>query len=89
MNPSLTNHGFTGHRDVPIAHDKPGANYVGLTYLNARYYLPKVGRYVSPDCVLPKPVAALGASHHTIKVDVLMCYNSGTNGVQEPYHAGS
>jgi len=49
-NPSITNHGFTGHR-----HNNTGSNDLGLIYMNARYYLPQIGRFVSPDSIVPEP----------------------------------
>ena len=49
-NPGTTNHGFTGHR-----HNNTGTNNLGLIYMNARYYLPEVGRFVSPDTIVPEP----------------------------------
>ena len=32
-----------------------GANGLGLIYMNARYYLPQIGRFVSPDTIVPEP----------------------------------
>jgi len=49
-NPSISNHGFTGHRM-----NNTGANDLGLIYMNARYYLPEVGRFVSADSIVPEP----------------------------------
>ena len=52
-NPGTTSHGFTGHR-----HNNTGTyptQNVGLTYMNARYYLPEVGRFASPDTIVPEP----------------------------------
>ena len=51
-NPGTTSHGFTGHR-----HNNTGTyptQNVGLIYMNARYYLPEVGRFVSPDTIVPE-----------------------------------
>ncbi len=53
-NPGTTNHGFTGHR-----HNNTGVYptlNVGLIYMNARYYLPEVGRFISPDSIVPEPI---------------------------------
>lgn len=53
VNPAITNHGFTGHR-----HNNTGpypTQNVGLIYMNARYYLPEVGRFISPDSIVPEP----------------------------------
>ncbi|HUM71491.1 MAG TPA: RHS repeat-associated core domain-containing protein, partial [Chloroflexota bacterium] len=49
-NPAISNHGFTGHR-----HNNTGTNNLGLIYMNARYYLPEIGRFVSPDTIVPDP----------------------------------
>jgi RHS repeat-associated protein len=51
-NPSLTSRGFTGH-----VHNNTGVyptQNVGLIYMNARYYLPEVGRFISPDTIVPE-----------------------------------
>jgi len=49
-NPAISSHGFTGHRM-----NNTGVNDLGLIYMNARYYLPEVGRFVSPDSIVPEP----------------------------------
>jgi len=49
-NPGMTDHGFTGHR-----HNNTGTNNLGLIYMNARYYLPEVGRFISADSIVPEP----------------------------------
>jgi RHS repeat-associated protein len=43
---ALDSHGFIGEREDPEA---------GLVYLNARYYDPKLGRFISPDSLDPVP----------------------------------
>ena len=51
-NPGTTSHGFTGHR-----HNNAGTyptQNVGLIYMNARYYLPEVGRFISADTIVPE-----------------------------------
>ena len=50
VNPGISDHGFTGHR-----HNNTGTNNLGLIYMNARYYLPEVGRFISPDSIVPEP----------------------------------
>jgi len=44
-NPSISSHGFTGHRQ----------HNLGLIYMNARYYMPEIGRFISPDTIVPNP----------------------------------
>jgi len=46
-NPSVSDRGFTGHR-----HNNTGTYDFGLIYMNARYYHPQVGRFVSPDTIM-------------------------------------
>ena len=53
VNPTISDRGFTGH-----VHDNTGdypTENVGLIYMNARYYLPEVGRFVSADTIVPEP----------------------------------
>ncbi len=42
----LTNRGFTGHQQN---------DSLGLIYMNARYYVPGVGRFASADTIVPDP----------------------------------
>ncbi len=52
VNPLISDRGFTGH-----VHDNTGdypTQNVGLIYMNARYYLPEVGRFVSADTIVPE-----------------------------------
>ena len=50
VNPGVSDRGFTGHRM-----NNTGDNNLGLIYMNARYYLPEVGRFISPDTIVPEP----------------------------------
>jgi len=46
VNPELTDNGFTGHK-----HNDD----IGLIYMNARYYVPGIGRFASADTIVPDP----------------------------------
>ncbi len=46
----LTDEGYTGHKHNNLG---GGADDLGLIYMNARYYLPGVGRFASADTVVP------------------------------------
>jgi len=53
INPGISDRGFTGH-----VHDNTGpypTQNVGLIYMNARYYLPEIGRFISADTIVPEP----------------------------------
>ena len=50
INPDISDRGFTGHRQ-----NNTGANDLGLIYMNARYYLPEIGRFISADTIVPEP----------------------------------
>jgi len=50
VNPGISDRGYTGHRM-----NNTGTNDLGLIYMNARYYLPEVGRFISADSVVPEP----------------------------------
>ena len=49
-NPSVTDRGFTGQRSNNLS-----PAWLGLVYMNARYYHPQLGRFVSPDSIVPEP----------------------------------
>ncbi len=49
-NPSVTDRGFTGQRSNNLS-----PAWLGLVYMNARYYHPQLGRFVSPDTIVPEP----------------------------------
>ena len=46
----MTDRGFTGHRQ-----NNTGTYDLKLIYMNARYYHPQLGRFVSPDTIVPEP----------------------------------
>ena len=48
---TVTDMGYTGHRH----NNQATANDLGLIYMNARYYLPHLGRFASPDTLVPDP----------------------------------
>ena len=50
VNPDISDRGFTGHRQ-----NNSGTYDFGLVYMNARYYLPEVGRFISADTIVPEP----------------------------------
>ena len=50
VNPGISDRGFTGHRM-----NNSATNDLGLIYMNARYYLPEVGRFISADTIVPDP----------------------------------
>jgi RHS repeat-associated protein len=50
MNPGISDRGFTGHRQ-----NNTGDYDLGLIYMNARYYVPEIGRFASADTIVPDP----------------------------------
>jgi RHS repeat-associated protein len=46
----LTDIGFTGHRHNNL----PGSD-LGLVYMNARFFVPSIGRFASADTIVPNP----------------------------------
>jgi len=50
VNPGISDRGFTGHRM-----NNTGTNDLGLIYMNARYYMPEIGRFISADTIVPEP----------------------------------
>ncbi|NHZ71872.1 MAG: hypothetical protein GWP17_02150 [Aquificales bacterium] len=45
---AITDRGFTGHKEN---------RSLGLTYMNARYYVPGVARFASADTIVPDPAS--------------------------------
>ena len=50
VNPGISDRGFTGHRQ-----NNTGGYDMGLIYMNARYYMPEIGRFISADTIVPEP----------------------------------
>jgi RHS repeat-associated protein len=47
---TITDRGFTGHRQNNL-----GSNGIGLIYMGGRFYLPALGRFASADTLVPEP----------------------------------
>jgi RHS repeat-associated protein len=45
-----TDRGYTGHLG-----NNSGSNDIGLIYMNARFYVPGIGRFASADTIVPSP----------------------------------
>ena len=52
-NPDIATRGFTGHRGNNTG--TQGIQNLNLIYMNARYYMPEIGRFISADTVVPEP----------------------------------
>ena len=50
----LTDKGYTGHKHNNLGN---GNNDIGLIYMNARFYVPGVGRFASADTIVPNPAS--------------------------------
>ena len=48
-NPGISDRGYTGHRM-----NNSATNDLGLIYMNARYYMPEIGRFISADTIVPE-----------------------------------
>ncbi|MCA9977429.1 MAG: hypothetical protein KC413_16835, partial [Anaerolineales bacterium] len=46
---AISDRGFTGHKSG----ENGGSNDIGLIYMNARFYVPGIGRFASADTVVP------------------------------------
>ncbi|MEI2698743.1 MAG: RHS repeat-associated core domain-containing protein [Microthrixaceae bacterium] len=52
----LTDTGFTGHKQN---------SYIKLIYMNARWYDPQIGRFVSADTIIPNPEDTQGYNRYS------------------------
>lgn len=50
VNPGITDRGFTGHKG-----NNTGTYDLDLIYMNARYYLSEIGRFISTDTIVLDP----------------------------------
>ncbi|MGH2542890.1 MAG: RHS repeat-associated core domain-containing protein, partial [Ardenticatenaceae bacterium] len=69
--------GFTGH-----AHNNLPPDGVGLIYMNARFYVPAVGRFASADAIVPDPAEPASFNRFAYS------YNSPTNYLDPSGHCG-
>jgi RHS repeat-associated protein len=53
VNPAISSRGFTGHRGNNAG--EQDIQNLNLIYMNARYYMPEIGRFISPDTIVPAP----------------------------------
>ena len=83
-NRSISNHGFTGHR-----HNNTGTNNLGLIYMNARYYMPEVGRFISPDSIVPEPKNPQTYNRYSYALNSPVNYTDPTGHCTSNYEAGS
>jgi RHS repeat-associated protein len=84
-NPSLTSRGFTGH-----AHNNTGVyptQNVGLIYMNARYYLPEIGRFISADTIVPDPTNPQSHNRYAYALNSPVSYTDTTGHCVEPVTA--
>ncbi|MEZ4514224.1 MAG: RHS repeat-associated core domain-containing protein [Chloroflexota bacterium] len=54
--PAVSDRGFTGHK-----HN----DSLGLVYMNARYYVPGIGRFASADTIVPDPMNPQGFNRYS------------------------
>ena len=52
-NPAISSRGFTGHRGNNAG--EQDIQNLNLIYMNARYYMPEIGRFISADTIVPEP----------------------------------
>ena len=83
-NPAISNHGFTGHR-----HNNTGTNNLGLIYMNVRYYLPEIGRFISPDTIVPEPANPQSYNRYSYALNSPTNYTDPTGHCTSNYDTGS
>ncbi len=69
INDNITDRGFTGHHEN---------REIGLTYMNARYYLPGVGRFVTADTIVPDPVRPQSFNRYSYVLNSPLNFNDPT-----------
>ena len=77
-------HGFTGHR-----HNNTETNDLGLIYMNARYYMPEIGRFISADTIVPEPANPQSYNRYSYSFNNPVNYTDPTGHCTTNYEAGS
>ncbi len=72
-NPGLTHHGYTSHQ-----HHNTGDGDIGLIYMNARYYLPGLARFASPDTLIPDPTNLQALNRYTYTLNNPLVFTDPT-----------
>jgi RHS repeat-associated protein len=76
----LTDRGFTGHR-----HNNMTANDLGLIYMNARYYVPAIGRFASADTIVPDPANPQSFNRYSYSLNNPIYYTDPSGHCQGHY----
>jgi RHS repeat-associated protein len=69
----LTDIGFTGHRHNNL----PGSD-LGLVYMNARFFMPGIGRFASADTIVPDPTNPQQYNRYSYTLNNPLCYSDPT-----------
>ncbi len=83
-NPGLTRHGYTNHQ-----HHNTGDGDIGLIYMNARYYLPGLARFASPDTLIPDPANPQAFNRYTYTFNNPLIYADPSGATPYIIHARS
>jgi RHS repeat-associated protein len=71
---TITDRGFTGHQQN---------DSLGLIYMNARYYLPSAGRFISADTIVPDPTNPQQFNRYTYVLNNPIRYTDPTGHLSE------
>ena len=66
-----------------------GDNNLGLVYMNARYYLPEVGRFISADTIVPDPKNPQSYNRYSYALNSPTNFTDPTGHCTSNYEAGS
>ena len=84
VNPGISDRGFTGHRM-----NNSATNDLGLIYMNARYYLPEIGRFISADTIVPEPKNPQTYNRYSYALNSPVNFTDPTGHCTSNYEAGS
>ncbi len=75
-NPSISDRGFTGHQEN---------REIELTYMRARYYMPYIYRYLSPDSIVPDPANPQSLNRYSYVLNNPIRYTDSTGHYVDQY----
>ena len=82
---TITSLGYTGHRH----NNQAATNDLGLIYMNARYYLPGLGRFASPDTLVPDPTNPQAFNRYTYVLNNPLAFTDPSGHCTEAYSGAS
>ncbi|MBL1131640.1 MAG: hypothetical protein D8M54_24545, partial [Chloroflexi bacterium] len=81
----LTDRGFTGHLHNNLGN---APDDIGLVYMQARWYLPGLGRFASADSIIPNPANPQSYNRYSYVLNRALNFTDPTGHIETPFTEG-